>query len=134
VNGVANQPEHALSGPSNRDRKRLFLKPSRWRMSVAGSALRASRALRWSPRASFLVVAATLAVLVGGSNIPTPLFPLYQREYHFGSATLTLLFSTYVFALIPSLLTLGRLSDRAGRRPVIVSGLALTALSSMAFA
>ena len=105
----------------------------------AGPALGARRShpgrvWRWSPKASFVVVAATLAVLVGGSNIPTPLFPLYQREYHFGSATLTVLFCTYVFALIPALLTLGRLSDRAGRRPVIVSGLALTALSSMAFA
>jgi MFS family permease len=92
------------------------------------------RVPRWSPKVSFVVVAATLAVLVGGSNIPTPLFPLYRREYHFGSATLTFLFCTYVFALIPALLTLGRLSDRAGRRPVIVSGLALTALSSLAFA
>ena len=88
----------------------------------------------WSPRTSFVLVAAALAVLVGGSNLPTPLFPLYQREYHFGSAVLTVLFCTYVIALIPSLLTLGRLSDRWGRRPVIIGGLALTACSSLAFA
>jgi MFS family permease len=37
---------------------------------------------------------------------------------------LTLIFATYVVVLVPSLILCGRLSDRFGRRPVVVAGLA----------
>jgi MFS family permease len=104
------------------------------------SSMRAHAGLRtrlgqpWGARTSFLVVAAVQATLFAGSNLPTPLFPLYERRYDFGSGVVTLLFVSYVAVLIPSMLTLGRLSDALGRRPVMIAGLALTGLSSLAFA
>src|SRR5205085_1566646 len=36
---------------------------------------------------------------------------------------LTSIFATYAFVLVPSLILFGRLSDRFGRRPVILAGL-----------
>ena len=67
------------------------------------------------------------------SNLPTPLFPTYEDRFHFSSAMTVLLFASYVAALIPAMLTLGRWSDRYGRRPVLLGCLALTGISSAAF-
>jgi MFS family permease len=88
----------------------------------------------WSRRTSFWLAVATQVLVLAASNFPTPLFPIYAERYHFGAATVTLLFSVYVAALIPAMLTLGRITDRVGRRPALVAGIALTAISSIAFA
>ena len=88
----------------------------------------------WGPWTSFWVVIVTATLLPAASNFPTPLFPLYERQYGFSSGMVTLLFGAYVVALIPSLLTLGRLTDRIGRRPVLIIGTAISAVSSLAFA
>ena len=88
----------------------------------------------WSLRSSFALVVAAQILLFAGSNLPTPLFPIYAHHYGFGSATVTLLFGSYVAVLIPALLFVGTLSDRVGRRPLLVSGIAITVLSSLAFA
>ena len=88
----------------------------------------------WSRRTSFWLVVATQVLVLAASNFPTPLFPIYAQRYHFGAATVTLLFSVYVAALIPAMLTLGRITDRIGRRPALIAGMATTAVSSVAFA
>jgi MFS family permease len=88
----------------------------------------------WSLRTSFWAVVAAQVLLLAASNFPTPLFPIYERQYGFSSGMVTLLFGVYVVALIPSMLTLGRLTDRIGRRPSLVAGIAITAVSSLAFA
>ena len=87
-----------------------------------------------SIRTSFFIVIAVQALFVAASNFPTPLFPLYERHYGFSSGVVTLLFGVYVLALIPSMLSLGRLTDRVGRRPVLLAGVLITAVSSLAFA
>src|SRR5438477_3103480 len=88
----------------------------------------------WSRRTSFWLAVATQVLVLAASNFPTPLFPIYAQRYHFGAATVTLLFSVYAAALIPAMLTLGRITDRVGRRPAPVAGMAITAVSSAAFA
>ena len=88
----------------------------------------------WSRRTSFWLVVATQVLMLAASNFPTPLFPIYAQRYHFGAATVTLLFSVYVAALIPAMLTLGRITDRVGRRPALIAGITITAISSVAFA
>jgi MFS family permease len=88
----------------------------------------------WSLRTAFWLAFGAQVLMLAGSNLPTPLFPLYERHFGFGSGVVTLLFAVYAAALIPSLLTLGRLADRIGRRPVLAAGIAGTALSSLAFA
>jgi MFS family permease len=91
-------------------------------------------AATWSLRTSFALVVAAQILLFAGSNLPTPLFPIYAQHYGFGAATVTLLFGSYVAVLIPALLFVGTLSDRIGRRPLLVSGIAITVVSSVAFA
>jgi MFS family permease len=88
----------------------------------------------WYRRTSFWLVVGAQVLLLAASNFATPLFPIYERHYHFGSAMVTLLFSVYVAALLPAMLTLGRITDRVGRRPALVAGVAITVLSSVAFA
>lgn len=70
----------------------------------------------WSLRTSFWLVVGAQTLLLAASNFPTPLFPLYERQYGFSSGMVTVLFAVYVVALIPSMLTIGRLADRIGRR------------------
>jgi MFS family permease len=88
----------------------------------------------WSRRTSFWLVIAAQVLLFAGSNFPTPLFPVYEDRYDFGSGTVTLLFGVYVLVLVPTLVLLGPVADRFGRRPLLVVGIALTVLSSVAFA
>ena len=57
------------------------------------------------------------------SNMPTPLYAVYRRQLGFSAVELTLIFATYAICLVPSLILFGQLSDRVGRRPVIVVGL-----------
>ncbi len=73
-------------------------------------------------------------MLFVGTTIPTPLYRVYQTELHFSSGVLTLLFSVYVFTLLPLLLVLGRISDRIGRRPPLLAGFAAAAGASALFA
>ena len=66
--------------------------------------------------AAFLVVAGAWFAMMAGSNVATPLYAIYEREFGFSSAVLTLVFATYALCLAPSLLLFGQLSDRLGRR------------------
>lgn len=72
----------------------------------------------------FLIVAAALFVLLLDGNLPTPLYAVYRERFGFSGTELTLIFATYTVVLIPSLLVFGQLSDRVGRRRVLVGGLA----------
>jgi MFS family permease len=86
------------------------------------------------PRAaSFWIVAGTTAALTAASSAPSPLYPVYQAEFGFSSITLTAIFAAYVLALLTSLLTVGRLSDYLGRRPVLGVALVLEAAAMSVF-
>jgi MFS family permease len=86
------------------------------------------------PRAaSFWVIAATTAALLAASSAPSPLYPVYQAEFGFSPITLTAIFAVYVLALLLSLLTVGRLSDYLGRRPVFAGALVIEAAAMSVF-
>jgi predicted MFS family arabinose efflux permease len=82
----------------------------------------------------FAVVSVALFVLLMDGNLPTPLYAVYREELGFSGTTLTLIFAVYTIGLIPSLLMFGQLSDRIGRRPVIVGALALAAVGMLLLA
>src|SRR5262245_34260644 len=73
-------------------------------------------------RGPFYVVAAAWFAMMGAANLATPLYAVYEREFGFSSAVLTLVFATYMIVLAPSLLLFGQLSDRLGRRRVLAAG------------
>jgi predicted MFS family arabinose efflux permease len=78
-------------------------------------------------RPAFWLVAAMTATLLAASSAPSPLYPVYQAEFGFSTITLTAIFAIYVLALLTSLLTVGRLSDYLGRRPVLAVALVVEA-------
>jgi len=87
-----------------------------------------------SRRSSFVVAGAAGAATLTAASAPSPLYPVYQRLWGFSAFTLTLVFAVYVFALLASLLTVGSLSDRVGRRPVASAALVVLALGMVLFA
>jgi MFS family permease len=74
-----------------------------------------------------LIVWSAWLVLMAGANLATPLYAVYAKEFGFSSLVLTSVFATYAFVLAPALILFGRLSDRFGRRPIIFSGLSVSA-------
>ena len=84
-------------------------------------------------RPSMIVWAAWL-VLMAGANLATPLYAVYAQRFAFSSLTLTAIFATYAVVLVPSLILFGRLSDRFGRRPVMLAGLAVACGGLVLFA
>jgi MFS family permease len=83
---------------------------------------------RTVPRSvAFWLVAAAIATVTAASSAPSPLYPVYQAQYRFSEVTLTTVFAVYVFALMMSLLTVGRLSDYVGRRAVLAGALIVEA-------
>ena len=86
------------------------------------------------PRAAaFWLVAATIVALLAASSAPSPLYPVYQQEFGFSALELTTIFAVYVLALLLSLLTVGRLSDFVGRRPVLAAALLVEAAAMAVF-
>nr|WP_280384607.1 MFS transporter [Nocardia wallacei] len=68
------------------------------------------------------------------SNAATPLYPLWQTRLGFSAGTMTVIFAGYIAGLIGALLVAGVLSDRIGRRPVLLPGLGLAVLACVLFA
>jgi MFS family permease len=73
-------------------------------------------------------------LVMTGANLATPLYAVYAARFGFSSFVLTAIFAAYAFVLVPTLVFFGRLSDRFGRRPVIVAGLAVATLALAVFA
>jgi sugar phosphate permease len=90
--------------------------------------------LRVSPGARQPVVAGALAALLLGANLASPLYGVYRDRFGFNSLVLTLVFAIYALVLAASLLLFGELSDRIGRRPVILGGLVMGTIGLGLFA
>jgi MFS family permease len=74
-----------------------------------------------------------LFAVAAGTNVPTPLLLVYKDTLHLSPETLTALFGFYAAGLVPSLLVAGPLSDRVGRRAVVLPFVALSAAASLLF-
>ncbi len=83
---------------------------------------------------SFVVAGTAGAATLTAASAPSPLYPVYERLWGLSAFTLTVVFAVYVVALLVSLLTVGSLSDRVGRRPVASAALVLLALGMVLFA
>jgi predicted MFS family arabinose efflux permease len=83
--------------------------------------------------AALASVGFALAIVMLGTTLPTPLYSLYRDQFGFSELMITVIFATYAAGVIASLLLFGRLSDQVGRRRMLLPGLALAALSAIAF-
>lgn len=84
-------------------------------------------------RPAFAVVAFAFAVTMTGTTLPTPLYPIYQQRIGFSALVVTVVYAVYALGVIAALLLVGRMSDDIGRRPVLLAGLVLSALSAAFF-
>ncbi|MFD9593944.1 MFS transporter [Kitasatospora sp. NPDC059973] len=78
-------------------------------------------------------IALAFWVTMAGTTVPTPLYPLYQQAFGFSPLMVTVTFAVYAAGVVVGLLTLGRLSDRIGRRPVMAGALLLAAVAAGLF-
>jgi MFS family permease len=74
-----------------------------------------------------------LGIVLGGSAVVSPLYDVYQHEWHFSAITLTAVFAVYAVVLLVVLLFAGSLSDYVGRRPMIAVALAAEAGAAAVF-
>ncbi|CAN5493251.1 MFS transporter [soil metagenome] len=63
---------------------------------------------------------ALLAVSLGVSGAPAPLYGLYQEEWQFAPITTTLVFAVYAVAALVAVLVAGQASDKYGRKPLLL--------------
>ncbi len=89
----------------------------------------AAGARRISGRPALYLLASLVVSLLAASAAPTPLYATYAQRWAFTPVTTTIIFGVYAVAVLASLLTLGRLSDYTGRRPVLLAALAVQVAS-----
>lgn len=83
---------------------------------------------------SILLAASVVTAVFVLSNSATPLYMLWQRQFGFSSGMLTAIFAAYIVGLLVTLPVAGQLSDRLGRRPVLLPGLASALVACALFA
>ncbi len=84
-------------------------------------------------RIAYGLAASVIGLGLLASVTPSPLYRSYSLLWHFSSLTLTLIFATYAFGVLATLLLAGRVSDQVGRRPVLLVSLAILMISSVLF-
>jgi len=99
-----------------------------------GGSGRLAALLIHGPRGSFRWTAYALAVTAFAAAIPTPLYPRYENQFHFGSATLGLVFAAYTPGVFLTLFFVAPQAERIGRRTLLYAGLGLTAVAAAVFA
>lgn len=86
-----------------------------------------------SHQTSFWLIAVAFLITMVGTTLPTPLYALYQQHLGFGPTWVTLIFAIYAAGVISALLAVGSWSDQLGRRPMLLAGLAMGAISAVIF-
>src|SRR5689334_11712226 len=79
-----------------------------------------------SPRLAYALAGAVIGLALFASITPSPLYGIYSQLWGFSPVVLTLIYGTYAFGVLTTLILAGRVSDEVGRRPVLLA--ALTAL------
>ena len=75
---------------------------------------------RLAPRTASWVTAAAFTLVMAVGTAPAPLWPLYQSDVGLATTTITVVAGAVVPGAVVSFLLLGHLSDRYGRRRVLV--------------
>jgi MFS family permease len=99
-----------------------------------GPAARPNRPPRLSGRPAIFLLASLIVALLASSSAPTPLYAIYQARWGFSPITTTVVFGVYALAVLAALLTLGKLSDHLGRRPILLAALVAQAAALLVFA
>src|SRR5271170_922832 len=84
---------------------------------------------------SLTAVYATLTAITFSTvaGAPTPIYRFYHEVLGLTPFTITLIFAVYSFTMIAAFLTIARLSDYVGRKPMILLALGLNAIALLLF-
>jgi MFS family permease len=82
---------------------------------------------------AFAAVAYAFCVTMLSTTLPTPLYPLYQKQLGFSELVVTVVFATYAAGVLLALIAFGSVSDAVGRRRTLLPGLAAATLSAILF-
>ncbi|MDT9593468.1 MFS transporter [Nocardioides zeae] len=87
-----------------------------------------------TPRWPYPAVLVLTAVMLGVSGAPAPLYGIYAEQWGFAPITTTVVFAVYAAAALSSVLVTGAISDRYGRRPVLLVAIVLVLVGLVVFA
>ncbi|WP_305093706.1 MFS transporter [Prescottella sp. R16] len=82
----------------------------------------------------WMLVAAGMFVVAWGGNQFTPLLVMYKLDHGFTQVVVDTFLFAYVFGIVPALLIGGPLSDRLGRRPLMLPAPFVAAAGSLVLA
>lgn len=89
---------------------------------------------RPASRSITAIYATATAITVSAvSAAPTPIYRLYRETLGLTPFAITFIFAIYSFTMIAAFLTIARLSDYVGRKPMILAALGLNALALLLF-
>jgi MFS family permease len=92
--------------------------------TTGGLAVPRTRVTPW------IAVWGVVFVCSWGGNQFSPLLLMYEQRAHYSSVLVNVFLGVYVLGLAPALLVAGSLSDRHGRRPVMLAGVAAAVVGS----
>ncbi|GAB08625.1 putative major facilitator superfamily transporter [Gordonia araii NBRC 100433] len=85
--------------------------------STPATRERSDHPQRWA----FGYLLSLLALALGVSGLPSPLYPIYQEQWGLSPLTITVVFAVYAIGALASALTVGPISDAIGRKPVLIT-------------
>lgn len=85
-------------------------------------------------RRALIVLLAVIYLMIAGFGLVIPLLPFFAQEFDAPAWQVTLLFSVFSMGQFLSEPLWGRLSDRIGRRPVLIVTIAMVGVTYAAFA
>ncbi len=94
---------------------------SRWQLHLVPPPAERRRTL--PNRIAYALAGSVIGLGLFASITPTPLYHAYSVLWRFSPLTLTLIYATYAFGVLASLLLVGGVSDEVGRRPVLLVSL-----------
>lgn len=79
------------------------------------------------------IVIYSLMTATFANNALSTIYVIYETRFRFSSLSVTAIFATYAVAVLVALLSVGRLSDDIGRKPLLIAGSVLLILSTVLF-
>ena len=86
-----------------------------------------------SPGVAYALVAAVIGLALFASGTPSPLYGTYRHLWDFSPIVLTLVYATYAFGVLTTLILAGQISDQIGRRPVLLAALGTLIATTVVF-
>jgi predicted MFS family arabinose efflux permease len=85
------------------------------------------------PTTAYAVASSVIGLALVASITPSPLYGTYRELWGFSPLVLTLVYATYAFGVLATLILAGRISDQAGRRPVLLVALGTLMVTSVLY-